>query len=157
MAANSKTPRTIGSKGGRLGRPPGSPNKVNLSQLSDADATALRGMALRGSLDTKGQIKRMEEIAEYMAKRNRAELFLDKSESISIQAEIKVLKDLLAYSLPALAMVRVNQTDMDEKIANSGIVVLPALDVSLTDDQRDSDSVVSEAEHSDTLPNGNDS
>ena len=112
-----------------MGRPFGSKNKLQLSQLSDADATAMRGMALRGQMPTKKQVGRLCEIADYMAGRNRAEKFLSKDEAASIAAEARLLRDLLSYSLPPLAMIRVNQSDMDEKLANSGIVVLPALTV----------------------------
>ena len=122
-----------------MGRPLGSKNRLQLSQLSDADATAMRGMALRGQLPTKKQLGRMQEIADYMAGRNRAEKFLSKDEAASIAAETRLLGALLSYTLPPLAMIRVNQSDMDEKLANSGIVVLPALQV--TDGQVHKDTV----------------
>ena len=121
-----------------MGRPLGSKNRLQLSQLSDADATAMRGMALRGQLPTKKQLGRMQEIADYMAGRNRAEKFLSKDEAASIAAETRLLGALLSYTLPPLAMIRVNQSDMDEKLANSGIVVLPAL--SVTDGQGHKDT-----------------
>ena len=122
-----------------MGRPFGSKNRLQLGNLSDADATALRGMALRSALPTKRQLGRMQEIGEEMAAKHRRGEYFTKEESGSIRTEFYVLEKLLGYSLPPLAMLRVSQSDTDERLTNSGIVVLPPL--SVTDGQVHKDIV----------------
>ena len=125
-----------------MGRPFGSKNRLQLGNLSDADATALRGMALRSALPTKRQLGRMQEIGEEMAAKHRRGEYFTKEESGSIRTEFYVLEKLLGYSLPPLAMLRVSQSDTDERLTNSGIVVLPPLNaVSVTDGQVRNDKV----------------